>query len=274
MALNFSDSGSSAASNYKQKKQRMAGEALQTGTPEANEAADAVVEAAAETDGVDTTPTTGEDTGISAQEAGFRNKVEQNFGTEKYDEMAKEGFTELNDKGQIQAREVISEFRDGRNGRSVNDGEGSMVEHYQGLVDSGDHKFNAKAQAYLEKQGVKFGLGGGGKKPPEDDVNEPTPAPEPGPTPEPGPDPLPTPKPTPTPMPNPDPFPMPPGIPGGPGGGFNVGRDLIQNVGKVGDTNTTIGDGNTIGDGTRIGGDYSITLGNNHAGNNGYYRTY
>jgi hypothetical protein len=72
-------------------------------------------------------------------------------------------------------------------------------------------------------------------------------------------------------MPNPDPYPRPPGIPGFGGPGFNVGGDLTQNVGKVGDTNTTIGDGNTIGDGATVGGDWSLTLGNNRAGN-GYYR--
>ena len=48
---------------------------------------------------------------------------------------------------------------------------------------------------------------------------------------------------------------------------FGVGRDLNQNVGKVGDTNTTIGDNNTIGHGATIGGDYSVTIGGNSAGN-------
>ena len=48
---------------------------------------------------------------------------------------------------------------------------------------------------------------------------------------------------------------------------FGVGRDLNQNVGKTGDTNTTIGDNNTIGHGATIGGDYSVTIGGNSAGN-------
>ena len=48
---------------------------------------------------------------------------------------------------------------------------------------------------------------------------------------------------------------------------FGVGRDLNQNVGKKGDTNTTIGDNNTIGHGATIGGDYSVTIGGNSAGN-------
>ena len=104
-----------------------------------------------------------------------------------------------------------------------------------------------------------------------DDAETPLPTPEPTPVPgKPGPDPTPGPRPFPMPVPNPDPFPRPPGIPGKPlvPGGFQVGGDLTQNIGKTGDTNTTIGSGNTI-NGT-VGGDYSITLGRNRAGN-GYY---
>ena len=48
---------------------------------------------------------------------------------------------------------------------------------------------------------------------------------------------------------------------------FGVGGDLDQNVGKKGDTNTTIGDNNNIGHGATIGGDYSVTIGGNSAGN-------
>lgn len=48
---------------------------------------------------------------------------------------------------------------------------------------------------------------------------------------------------------------------------FGVGGNLDQNVGKKGDTNTTIGDNNQIGHGATIGGDYSVTIGGNQAGN-------
>lgn len=48
---------------------------------------------------------------------------------------------------------------------------------------------------------------------------------------------------------------------------FGVGGNLEQNVGKKGDTNTTIGDNNNIGHGATIGGDYSVTIGGNTAGN-------
>ena len=239
----------------RERRQRMAGEELQTGTPEANEAAESVVAAAEESD-------------LSARDEGFKNSLERNIGKEEYSRLGAEGLQGGDNRGQYQAREVISEYRNG--GKSIDE----MTDYFQGLANDGT-KFNKRAVDFLTKKGVTFGGGdGGGGEDPGDTVTLPTPVPSPGPSPTPGPDPLPTPQPTPTPIPNPDPFPMPPGIPGGPGGGFNVGRDLIQNVGKVGDTNTTIGDGNTIGNGTRIGGDYSITLGNNHAGNNGYYRSY
>jgi len=104
---------------------------------------------------------------------------------------------------------------------------------------------------------------------PTDDVNNPLPTPKPGEPEKPGPDPYPSPinivKPKPDPI-------IRPTIPGSPlvPGGFQVGGDLSQNVGKSGDTNTTIGNGNDFGDGVRVGGDYSITLGRNRAGN-GYY---
>ena len=54
----------------------------------------------------------------------------------------------------------------------------------------------------------------------------------------------------------------------GVGGGFYVGGDLSQNIGKTGDMNTTIGDGNTFGDGVQIGNDGSVTIGVQSAGNN------
>lgn len=106
-------------------------------------------------------------------------------------------------------------------------------------------------------------------EPPSDDVNNPLPTPEPGKPDKPGPDPFPSPINISVPKPNPIRRPTIPGSPLVPGG-FQVGGDLTQNVGKTGDTNTTIGDGNTIGDGARVGGDYSLTLGRNRAGN-GYY---
>jgi hypothetical protein len=49
-------------------------------------------------------------------------------------------------------------------------------------------------------------------------------------------------------------------------GDFSVGRDLNQNVGKTGDMTTTVTD-STFGAGASVGNDYSVTIGNNQAGN-------
>ena len=51
--------------------------------------------------------------------------------------------------------------------------------------------------------------------------------------------------------------------------GFNVGGDLKQTIGKQGDMTTTIGNNNQFGAGTSIGNDYSVTIGNQNAGNGG-----
>ena len=284
MSLNFSNSGSSWAAKYKEEsKQRMAGEELMVDTPVAQEAKASVEDAAEKIDKESSVPEyTKEkpddkgwyegkygDTGHGdlELEEGYRNKLEQKYGTGQYDEWAKEGFTERDDSGRVKAREVMAEFRDGRKeGQKVDEGENSMVAKYQKLVDEGE-RFNGQAQEYLKGYGIT-GFNQSAK--PKDDAEEPKPTPKPGnPEPKPGPDPLPGPKPTPTPMPNPDPFPPVPGsFNSGQHGNFYVGGDLSQNIGKTGDTNTEIGDNNEIGAGATVGGDYSFTIGQNTAGNN------
>lgn len=49
---------------------------------------------------------------------------------------------------------------------------------------------------------------------------------------------------------------------------YAVGGDLSQQIGKQGDMNTSIGDYNQFGAGSSIGNDYSVTIGNQNAGNN------
>ncbi len=66
------------------------------------------------------------------------------------------------------------------------------------------------------------------------------------------------------------PNPIQPGVPT-PGGGFYVGGDLTQTIGKTGDMITTIGSGNNFGDNVSIGNDHSTTIGINSAGNNNYF---
>ena len=50
---------------------------------------------------------------------------------------------------------------------------------------------------------------------------------------------------------------------------FTVEGDLDQNIGKSGDMTTNIGSNNTFGAGSSIGNDYSVTIGNQNAGNAG-----
>ena len=209
-------------------KQRMAGEELNKETPEAQEAKESVVEAAAE-----------QDRNYAAREriGNDPERLAERIGGIDRDAYDFDGYTD---------KQINMAMKGGTFGD----------EDYARLtgnpLDGGDDGVTTPVE-------------------PPDDAETPLPTPEPTPVPgKPGPDPTPGPRPFPMPVPNPDPFPRPPGIPGKPvvPGGFQVGGDLTQNIGKTGDTNTTIGNGNTI-NGT-VGGDYSITLGRNRAGN-GYY---
>ena len=172
----------------------------------------------------------------------FKNELARRLGNEEYERIGAEGLDRPNDRGQYDAAEVKSEFRN--SDKTIEE----MTEYFQGLADGGT-KFNKRATDFLTNKGVTFGGSGGG----DGDETTPTPAPAPEPTP------APTPEPTPVPgNPGSGPgdinviFPTIPGYgpgrPGtGPGGGFSVGGDLNQNIGKSGDQNTTIGDGNTFG---------------------------
>ena len=86
----------------------------------------------------------------------FRNKLEERLGTERYEELAREGQQDKSKGDRISAAEVISEFRERPKGVSVDEGDNSMVSKYQDYVNSG-RKFNNKAKDYLISQGVDFG---------------------------------------------------------------------------------------------------------------------
>ena len=159
------------------------------------------------------------------------------------------------------AAEIYAELRN-RGDKTVNDGENSMKNYFQGLVGEGS-KFNDKARGVLEGIGVDFsGYGGGGgekKDPvattPETRGRRREQAPKVGPT-----------------VTIPDyespykPSPTPGGGGSGGLGDFIVGRDLNQSVGKSGDMETNI-TGSTFGDNAVIGNDNSVTSGSNSAGN-------
>ena len=161
----------------------------------------------------------------SAKEAGFRNENERRLGTEEYDRLSGSGLQDADNKGAYSAKEVISEMRDGRDGKTTEE----MADYYQGLADSGT-KFNKRAQDFLSsRHGVSFG----------DDIGK---------TPEPpsdgggGTSPLPTPPETGTPSPQPPV--IAPGIPS------PFGNSQTQIVTQDNDQTSTInGDGNTVNQG-------------------------
>ena len=104
----------------------------------------------------------------SAKEAGFRNENERRLGTEEYDRLSGSGLQDATDAGKYSAKEVISEMRSGRDGKSTEE----MASYYQGLADEGT-KFNKRAQDFLsERHGVTFGKSGGGDDKPADPVTE------------------------------------------------------------------------------------------------------
>ena len=159
------------------------------------------------------------------------DRLRERLGGDEYDRIkesglqggiATEGFD--SSKKRYSAAEVTAELRN-RGDKSVNDGEGSMQEYFQGLVDDGS-SFNNKARAKLEGIGVTFGgTGGGGGGGGEDTT--PTPTPDPTPT-----DPPVSIQPVPSPSPGPSIPEMPPGLtsPGSQTQIVNQDNDQISNV--------------------------------------------
>ena len=192
----------------------------------------------------------------------FKNELALRLGNEEYERIGAEGHDRPNDRGQYDAAEVKSEFRN--SDKSVEE----MTEYFQGLADGGT-KFNKRATDFLTSRGVTLGSSGGDETTPDPGTEDPggsNPTDPPGGTapgnPGSGPGDINVTFPT---IPG-----YGPGKPGtGPGGGFSVGGDLNQNIGKSGDQTTTIGDGNTFGSGAQIGNDSSVTIGMQNAGNSG-----
>ncbi len=87
----------------------------------------------------------------------FQNALHQRIGDKDYQRLSKEGLDDADDKGRYTGKEVISEMRNGRNGKTTEE----MASYYQDLADKGT-KFNGKAQEFLTKQhGVSFNKAGG-----------------------------------------------------------------------------------------------------------------
>ena len=123
----------------------------------------------------------------------FKNELQRRLGKEEYERIGAEGHDRPNDRGQYDAAEVKSEFRN--SDKSVEE----MTEYYQGLADSGT-KFNQRARDFLNAKGVTLGGGGSGGGGDDSGGGDDggggggtTPAPTPTPTPTPGPSPTPGP---------------------------------------------------------------------------------
>lgn len=93
-------------------------------------------------------------------------KLDERFGEGFTDRVKADGLQDATKQGGYSKKELLAEFRGRDKGVKVDEGEGSLVDKFQGLVDSGE-KFNGQAQSYLESHGVNFGGGGGGEKPAE-----------------------------------------------------------------------------------------------------------
>ncbi len=183
-------------------KKRMAGEMLEGDNPVAEEARDSVSNA--------------------AQDKSNNRSLDERFGEGFSERVSPDGLQDPTNRGGYSKKELLAEFRGRGKGVSIDEGEGNLVDKYQGLVDSGE-KFNGKARSYLEGHGVEFGgRGGGGNEDPVVEVPETNPTPNP------------TPSPTPS---NPPVGPQPP----------ILGTPVSQIVNQDNDINSTVtGDNNTV----------------------------
>jgi len=83
-------------------------------------------------------------------------KLDERFGEGFTDRVRPDGLQDPTDNGNYSKRELLAEFRTKDKGVKINEGEGNLVDKYQGLVDSGTG-FNKQARSYLEGHGVVFG---------------------------------------------------------------------------------------------------------------------
>jgi hypothetical protein len=81
-------------------------------------------------------------------------KLDERFGKGFTDRVKGDGMQERTNQG-YSKRELLAEFRGRPDGVSIDEGEGNLVDKYQGLVDSGK-RFNNQAEDYLKSHGVIF----------------------------------------------------------------------------------------------------------------------
>ena len=98
-------------------------------------------------------------------------KLDERFGEGFSDRVKPDGLQDATDKGSYSKKELLAEFRGRDKGVKIDEGEGNLVDKYQGLVDSGS-TFNGQARAYLEGHGIVFGNKGDKPENPVEDVIE------------------------------------------------------------------------------------------------------
>ena len=82
-------------------------------------------------------------------------KLDERFGEGFSNRVKPDGMQDPTNSGQYSRKELLAEFRERPDGVKIDEGDGNLVDKYQGLVDSGS-RFNRKAQDYLEGHGVVF----------------------------------------------------------------------------------------------------------------------
>ena len=82
-------------------------------------------------------------------------KLDERFGEGFTDRVKPDGMQDPTKSGRYSKKELLAEFRARPDGVKIDEGEGNLVDKYQGLVDSGT-TFNRQAQDYLEGHGVVF----------------------------------------------------------------------------------------------------------------------
>ena len=82
-------------------------------------------------------------------------KLDERFGEGFTDRVKPDGMQDPTESGRYSKKELLAEFRGRPDGVKIDEGEGNLVDKYQGLVDSGT-TFNKKAQDYLKGHGVVF----------------------------------------------------------------------------------------------------------------------
>jgi len=100
-------------------------------------------------------------TRMAGEELEKNKSLRERYGEDYINDVSQKGLQDATKKGSYSRKEIAAEFRNRSKDVKVNEGEGNMVDYYQGLADSGT-KFNNSAKDFLKGHGVTFGGSGNG----------------------------------------------------------------------------------------------------------------